>query len=353
MSFCYMPILKWKQGEQTTLRELSATDQEKMLPLIELMPFKSLTGETLNQGHQRDAKKTGQLLIKAGFDDQPIAVDTLYRIPSYASQTKLLIATSNQISKSGINKVYPVVHPGMVLSEPAEFIKLQDYEALILRIRVGTFLPIQIDSLITSLREALASPVPRIHVLLDMFDMVGASPTASAAAITPLITAALANDETSSVTVAGGGFPMSLAGIPQGNHSIPRTEYETYLLLRNIDFPDLKFGDYAVTNPIPMEGLDPTKMNPSCQIRYTRLMNWLLIKGQGSKTHGMGQYNQLSQLLVAHKDYSGKTYSFGDERYDYHAQNGSTSGSYMTWRRDATSHHVVFTVRQLRALLGI
>lgn len=353
MSFCYVPILKWKQGEQITFRELEDANYEQMLPLLELMPFKTLTGESLTEAHQRDANKNASLMIKAKFDDKPVAIDTLHRMPSYASQTKLLISTVNVLKKAGVKHIFPVIHPGMVLSEPKEFTKLQNYEAVVLRIKVQSFLPIQIDGLITCVRESLDSNLPEIHIVLDMSDMVGADENASANIVAPFIVAAFNNKNTKSVTFAGGGFPMSLAGIPQGNRSIARSELRTYQLLQKGHFPELRFGDYAVTNPTLLEGLDPTKMNPSCQIRYTRDLEWLLIKGQGSKTHGMAQYNQLSQLLISHSAFSGKKFSFGDERYDYHAQPGSKSGSYMTWRRDATSHHIVFTIKQMRALLGI
>ena len=63
----------------------------------------------------------------------------------------------------------------------------------------------------------------------------------------------------------------------------------------------------------------------------------------------MGQYNDLCRLLIASSDYSGANFSFGDFQYKAHAQVGASSGSLMTWRRDATNHHLVYTVRQLAA----
>jgi hypothetical protein len=347
-----MPILKWKQGEQITLRELDSGDQSKMMPLLELLPFKDIPNASFKDSFKAEQLKTAVKLIKADFDQYPIAIDTLLMAPGYPSQTKLMITTLLLLKSAGVNAV-PVIHPGMILAEPAEFQKLQLFGEVVLRIRTGTLLPIQVDNLITALRSALGTDATTIHILLDMHDIVGSLAPAKVAEVEPLIKAAMSNENSGSVIFAGGAFPMSLAGIAQGSSSIARVDYQAYRLLQGNGYPDIIFGDYAVTNPILLEGLDPTKMNPSVQIRYTRDMDWLLLKAGGSKTHGMGQYIPLCNLLVAHKDYSGNTYSYGDGRYFYHTQAGATSGSYMTWRRDATSHHLAFTVRQQRLLLGI
>ena len=351
MQFCYMPILKWKQGEQITLRELDTADQSKMIPLLELLPFKDIPNASFKESFKAEQNKSADKLLKAGFDQYPIAIDTLLMVPSYFSQTKLMIATLLLLKSSGVNAI-PVIHPGMILAEPTELQRLKDFNEVVLRIRTGTLLPVQVNTLITALKNALGTEAI-IHILLDMHDIVGSLAPAKVAEVEPLIQAAMSNENSASVILAGGAFPMSLAGIAQGSSSIARVDYQVYRLLQESGYQNIIFGDYAVTNPILLEGLDPTKMNPSVQIRYTRDMDWLLLKAGGSKTHGMGQYIALCNLLVAHNDYCGKTYSYGDGRYFHHTQEGATSGSYMTWRRDATSHHIAFTVRQQRRLLGI
>ena len=73
----------------------------------------------------------------------------------------------------------------------------------------------------------------------------------------------------------------------------------------------------------------------------------------GTRTSGFNQYNQLCQLLISDPDYSGQGFSFGDDRYYYHAQAGSPTGNLSTWRRDATSHHLALTVRNCATLFGI
>ena len=122
MTFCYMPILKWKQGEQITLRELADADRNKMLPLIELLPFKHSPLADFKGNLKFSLAKTSALLKKAKFDTKSIAIDTTLMEPTYSSQTKLMIASCKFLHKEGII-VIPVVHPGMILAEPSELDK--------------------------------------------------------------------------------------------------------------------------------------------------------------------------------------------------------------------------------------
>lgn len=352
MAFLYMPILKWKQGEQLTLRALEKPEQEVILPLIELMPihpgYKGLLKERLAQHLDESSKH----FLKAGYDEFPVGIDTIYIDPSYKSQTKMLVVCTNYLKKKGVN-VIPVILPAMVFSEPEFLADFVDVDQVILRVRVGTILPAQVEELLINLHKALNNDEIQIHVLFDMYNIVGTSSGAKADELEPLLKAAYAIDITQTVTVAGGSFPISLQGIKQGTHLLPRVEIHTFNKLHGDGFDNLLFGDYAVSNPTPLEGLDPTKMNPSAQIRYALDQDWLLYKGAGSKTQGMGQYNGLCKLLVTHEGYCKPNYSMGDKRYMYHTEAGATSGSYMTWRRDATSHHVVFSARQMMSLYGL
>jgi hypothetical protein len=352
MSFLYMPILKWKQGEQLTLKALDDADKNNLLPLVELLPIKPEYLGNLKERLAQHLTANAKHLVKAGYDSNPVGIDITAVEPGYHSQTRLLAATIKSLRRtSGVNAI-PVILPAMVLSDPDHLSSFGELPAVILRIRVGTFLADQVDTLINGLRAALGSDDTAVHVLFDMYDIVGTSPSAKADELTPLINAAYATPNVETVTIAGGSFLLSLQGLKQGMHLLPRVELQAYKQLRAAGYDQLRFGDYTVTNPLPLEGLDPTTMNPSAQIRYARQDDWLLFKAGGSKTYGMGQYNGLCHLLVAHEDYCQPDYSMGDARYHYHTTAGATTGSYMTWRRDATSHHIVFTARQMVELHG-
>ena len=191
-----------------------------------------------------------------------------------------------------------------------------------------------------------------LYVVLDMGSIGGIDLTALAEMFEPYVRDVTASGEITQVAIVGGSFPYSLAGTTVGvGTRLPRKELEVWKLLRTKgECGAVAFGDYGVTNPEPQEALDPETMNPAAAIRYTQKKEWWLLRGSGVRTKGKGgmkQYNSLCHLLVTNQDYAGQNFSYGDQRYFAHAQPGMTSGNFMTWRRDATSHHLVFTVRQM------
>lgn len=344
MTFCYVPILKWKQGEQTSLKVFPDAMRHCLMPLVELVPLKIPATTTFPAVLHNEIPKYIKLMNGAKFDVNPIGIDTTIITPSGIQDVKLLAAICARLKVGGIN-VVPVLHPQMIFHGAVDLPRLADFDEYILRVRPSTLIPEQLQHLAA---QVIANFMGKqLHVVLDTHDIVSTDPTALANSVIPFIIALQALGFVTTITFAGGSFPMSMQGIAQGTTQINRVEWQAYLPLK-AQFPDLKFGDYSVTNPVLLDVPTPGVMNPSVQIRYTRGNNWLILKGAGARTAGMHQYNGLCQLLVGHADYMGPGFSFGDERYMHHAQPGSTSGSYMTWRRDATSHHVVYTTRQLK-----
>lgn len=343
MTFCYMPILKWKQGEQKALKEFPSEIRHCLLPIIELMKLKRPLGATLSAAIDNELPKIIKTMVAAKFDEYPFGVDTSLMLPPH-NDIRLTIYVANKLQKNGI-QAFPVVHLAMLFHSMADISKLGDFPELILRVKPSTVLPEQIVNLLNEI-NLTHLPEHKWHVVLDAHDVVSTQATSLASQMSPFIDQLKVLPFIETITFSGGSFPMSMQGISQGSNSFDRVEWIAYQQLK-LTYPDLKFGDYSVTNPVLMEVEDPTKMNPSVQIRYTRLDNWLVFKAGGSKTSGMGQYNDLCRLLTTHKDYSQPPFSYGDSKYWHHAQPTSTSGNYMTWRRDATSHHIVYTTRQL------
>lgn len=344
MTFCYIPILKWKQGEQKALKEFPSELRHCLLPIIELMKVKVPQGVTVSTAINNEVPKITKVMTAAKFDENPVGIDTSLMLPPH-NDIRLTIHMASKLKKGGVVAI-PVIHPSMLFHSMADINKLEEFPELILRVKPSTVLPEQIVYLLNEIKENHL-PEHRWHVVLDAHDVVSTQATSLASQASPFIAQLQALPYIETITFSGGSFPMSMQGISQGSNSFDRVEWVAYQQLK-ATFPDLKFGDYSVTNPVLMEVEDPTKMNPSVQIRYTRQDNWLVFKAGGSKTSGMGQYNDLCRLLIMHKDYSQPPFSFGDQKYWDHAQPTSTSGNYMTWRRDATSHHIVYTARQLK-----
>jgi hypothetical protein len=267
-------------------------------------------------------------------------------------QAKLLVTVCRRLTHRGLT-IAPCILPQTLAESPADVAELGQYDDVILRIAIQACLPTQVNDIIKAGWDALANKHTRLHVLLDMHDIAGGDAAAIAASRKPYVVAALASSHARTVTLAGGSFPYFLTGIPKGQTKIQRLEWRVWRdLLADTDLSAVRFGDYTVTNPRPMEDIEPWKVNASAAIRYALKDEWLLLKAGAAKTYGFAQYNALSKLLITDPVYSGQTFSYGDGRYHYHAQPGATSGNLWTWRRDATSHHLALTTREIATLHG-
>jgi hypothetical protein len=248
---------------------------------------------------------------------------------------------------------WPVLRAVHAMADMASLADLRGQPAVIVR-AYGESTPLaDIQSVVAGVRKACGKRMP-IYVVLDLYALGDIDINAKAALLQPQVATLAASGDVAQIGMAGGSFPMNLGSLKQGvGNRLPRQELAIWKRLRAMpNCQGVIFGDYGVTNPEPLEDIDPTKMNPAAAIRYTLKNEWWVLRGAGVRTEGKGgmaQYNGLCTLLIRSPDYSGRTFSYGDERYYVHAQPGASSGNLTTWRRDATNHHVVFTVRQLLA----
>ncbi len=338
-TFSYFPILRWKQGEQGAVRYLDPGDRQQMLPLAEV--------QLLEAGSAQPKLKAS--LEKAQADAFPIGIDLSDAYSAPVPLNRLARLTST-FQAAGL-KVWPVVRASDALIGISNLSAFSGQPGLILRIFPNETDLLTTIALLTAVRKACGAAT-LMYAVVDLDAIGDINPSALAGMAHPFVKDILASRLVKQVALAGGSFPFSMMGIPLGATNMQlRIELEVWKHVRALPgCVKVAFGDYSVTNPKPLADLNPWEMNPAAAIRYTLKNHWWILRGTGIKTKGgggMAQYNSLCQLLVASPNYSGNTFSFGDGRYDHHATPGSTSGSLMTWRRDATSHHLVYTVRQL------
>lgn len=339
-NFVYVPFLRWKKGEQDALRYLEETDRERMLPVADVLE--------LEQG--RKQPKLVSQVVKSAGDKYPIGVDLSDAFDGPVPHDDLA-DVCQQLAQSGV-QVWPVVRARAALADLAGLSHLKPFAAIVVRVREGITFN-ELDAVLDGVRKAAGRTKP-IYLVLDMHAIGNAESAAKAAGVRKAVARYCAHPSLIQVVIAGGSFPMTLAGMKQGiNNYVDRKELEVWQALRaDPECRAVIFGDYCVTNPEPLEDLDPTKINPSAAIRYTLDTQWWVIRGAGTRSAGkggMGQYNDLCDILVNHGSYSGVGYSYGDDRYQYHAQPGSKTGNLMTWRRDATNHHLTLTLRTILA----
>jgi Beta protein len=339
----YLPILKWKQGERIALEHLSPPQWEGIVPLIELMSVAAAPdGASLRSALPSYLQKHGKQFQKTFPEDKAVAVDVRYVSPAYPRQVRLLQAVCARLQKEADRRVIPTLTESMVAAETPDLPLVKDYAEHALRIHMPGVDPTQIKDLVDLVRAA-GIRKNALHLILDQHSIVDADPAGRLPTIKPYLAAAIATG-CASVTLSGGSFPINLVGIKQGQKDIQRVEW---LMWKSIAgeaaYEGLRYGDYAVTNPALGPDLDPTTMNPSVAIRYASDGFWRLFKAGGFKKGKPNQYRSLCQLLLGDIVYSGATFSYGDDCYDKAANATLGNGNPSSWRRDATSHHLVLT----------
>src|SRR5579863_3629964 len=124
--FFYVPILKWKQGEQHALRQLHGLDRAGTLPLIELQPVSATTKLNLAEALKLAVGKSSEALVKASGKEYPVAIDTHMVIPTYSSQANLLFAVCQRLTKDGLI-VWPVLTPEILVDAKANLARFAVY----------------------------------------------------------------------------------------------------------------------------------------------------------------------------------------------------------------------------------
>jgi hypothetical protein len=153
------------------------------------------------------------------------------------------------------------------------------------------------------------------------------------------------------ITFAATGFPQDLSGV--AGQTISMVSRSEWIIWNSTTSGRIgrkpSFGDYGISHPEPVE-IDPRIMTRSASIRYTTEDNWLIVKGRSVKYFGSGQYYSLCQTLIHRQEYSGQSFSWGDEYINSCAAGQTGPGSAMTWRKVGNSHHLAFVVDQISNL---
>lgn len=320
---------------------LGAGDRQDMLPILEIMPPKASV--TL-------LASVAATLEKNHANGEPFGLD-LRHTRTGGVPIGVLAKLCSALRNAGYG-AFPTINSADLFAQPTQVGALAGMPEVVLRMRLQTLTLASCAAAVASVRKAVGKGA-RLHVVFD-FEPIGEVPTAPLSALaTPFVQSTLSQGDADVVALAGGSFPITLQGIPLGTGNLlPRREWHAWLHVRHQPgCAPLCFGDYAVTNPDLPDIVDPRALNASAAIRYALDDQWWLLRGRGTRTAGFAQYNTLCRVLIADARYHGAAFSYGDGRYFAHAQPGASSGNLTTWRRDATNHHLVQTMRRLAQLM--
>lgn len=336
----YVPILKWKRGEQHALLNLKDTDRAKMTPMFSIVSEadpESFTDKILRFWGDKYPTYVG--FHQNVFDDTSVKKDdfmlSILKLCKFKNINIIPVVCSNNDSNylSMIKSNLSLLTNGIVIHiKPNDF---KTYNVLIKNIISNTGVDKKDIDVIIDLY--------RINASLDM-DLY-----------TNLVSGVIRNlsiEGYRRIIFNASSFPETLAGTKQNSIcEIPRLEWNIWKSLKK-EF-DIGFGDYASDDPLDVTLTDGATIIPT--IRYTKENQWYIIRGAYNpmSPRDYQQFHKLCKMLVSRKDiYCGKAHCWGDKKIDECASTtcigvGCNHGNLETWVKISVNHHLTFTANQV------
>ena len=359
----YVPILKGKDGEFRALIRLTSSARNNLTPFIDI-PRRDLDLQTNKPKDPIDVylKRKAQKIHKAWGTHRQIFVDLFdldldLRIPSGTHFVEFLFSRLRNhdvraIPVTGLDRdddYNTAVEQIISVDKRGVAIRLQRED-----IEAPPSTQVDIKDLLVDLKMREKD----VHLVLDFRELHRNDLAQKVNDAMEFLINFADLKEWKTLTLSASGFPEHMGEVQR--HSlqlIPRTELGlweqvlTKLKEKNLTrFP--AFSDYGICHPDMLDF--NLAMNPSANIRYTILRDWLIVKGAGlkKKTHGRTSYEysqffELANTLRSNRNYCGREYSYGD-LYIYNCKMGAEGpGNLPKWREVGTNHHLTLVAEQI------
>ena len=337
----YMPILKWKRGEQAALANLGPADKISTLPVIELLVLPDADQAPDDQG-RGPFHAIVQQILRAWGTTTPIAVDMEDADGTTLHPIDVLFAAGRGV---GLQLV-PVTGPARSPDYQAAIARAvgSDHRGVVLRLSPDDLFDASMPANVQQVLTQLGVAPPDVDFLCDLGFIGGQNAPMLVTAVRGVLANIPVLATWRHLIVAASNLPSDFSTI-HGLGSVPRTEWALWNALRGAARSP-SFGDYAVAHPIytqvPFAG--------AANIRYTIASDWLIFRGfKVTMPGGFAQFVTMSQQLVLSPSFCGPGFSWGDGQIALYAGGASGTGNMTTWRAIATNHHIVFVLRQLAA----
>jgi hypothetical protein len=351
----YVPILKWKQGEQWACRGLAAAVAHNTYPVFEIPPrpvdAKTKAPTKSVEDYLDTVAKTIGASWKTG---SPFAVDVtlLEESIDHLSAGRAMERLFKQLRQDGLRPV-PVARSDHKPSrlQLAKKVAAAGGDGVMIRCLWDDVGHGTMNEMLAYLVGELDIPADRIDLLVDLRTVSADNFAGLEANVTHALGSILNPGSWRSLVVASSAFPRNLTGMKPGRRPIPRLDWKLYHALRPMENNlgrQMFYGDYGIAH-WEMADIDVVQMQMSANLRYTSDDDWVVFRGRSVNLEGYGQYIDLCALLVADGIYCGPDYSMGDQNYSL-TTNPAKPGNASSWRRDGTNHHVTFVVNQLATL---
>lgn len=337
MDRMYVPILKCKKGEQSALFNLTDDIKDKIIPLIEI-PYSSVT-----------TKKPIIELIESFWSERTFF---FYFMPEWYDNSL------EELQELIVNEIIPVVQNNKyaipvfdlsVFSSISE-VDIISQNGIAIRLRDNEFG--QIEDMLNPLFNDNILDRRSTDLILDLQYVAEKDLFSKTAVLKSAFSDLDVAAEFRSIIISSVSFPKTVSDLEVGQiYRFKRMEVDIFTLALKLE---KRFGfKYYYSDYGPTDNEDVAfviGMSPNFKIKYTTFGDFLCIKGLSLKRGGLdiGNVQQLAEILVNSSDFSGATYSWGDEKiYLLANKQYNSPGNLTTWVSYAMNHHITFITHQI------
>lgn len=352
MNNYYVPVLKWKRGEQKAIEYLIPPIKDCILPLIEIPPkeidWKTNTFKKSLYEHIVNIPTS----LSSNFQNQSIFLDTFNIQADGLLQNGITPIEFISANTTNVN-IIPVI-TSYDRTNYISALKTLLSNGIIheICIRIMNHDLANLNDLLTNIISEYSITPEHFHIVFDLKEISMNNAPLYEATIPLLVNNMLGVHEWKSITLIATSFPRTLEQIKKNNIALlPRCEFPLWKnIVNNVSLKRyIQFGDYCISNP-EYNDIDPRLLKTSGNIRYTIDNSFYVIKGVNTRDNGFSQMVNLSQNLIDSGHYCGQEYSYGDS-YIFNCSQGTDGpGNSEVWRRVGTNHHITFLVNQLSTL---
>lgn len=334
---CYIPILKAKQSECIALGHLKTKIKPLIMPLFELQPRENdrLLSRTIGQ-IERNWEKRLPLLLD-------LDKEYLSESPSEAIQN--LLKTFRHAYSEGYRFV-PVtgVNRGTAYQTALSSIFNPDLGICFRLVNEDLLEPSELNNKLESLKSYFKVDLKLVDLLLDFGTFLPSQSGIIATLAEVIINNIEHINNFHRLILSATAFPANLQGTPQSVNTIPREEWRIWTALkRNTKLKRLPlFSDYTIVYPVFPE-LDFRFVKIAPKIKYATRNKWLFIRGEKGNWPG---FRDVCQLLIQQPQYSGASFSWGDEYINECANSVEDTGNPQRWVTIGINHHLTLVARQ-------
>lgn len=326
----YVPIIKWKKGEQEALKELTDNIKDEIIPLIEITPDFNETKLDSTLKSWENQYFYYDVLPECYEDDDEIyfrilkKLDSKYVIPVLELEDDLdIISSADHCSSNGF----------------ALRITCDDAD----------------NDIITDSIDEISKTfdIGNIDLILDMKEITNEK---------YIVVKSILSDINNlqgfrNIILSSSSFPETLNGIERFELStVNRDDWFFWKKCTDKLNPKFKinlvYSDYGIDIPKFVSFIPG--MSPLFKIRYTYDDKFIILKGQTIKKGGLDKdsVSTLCNTLVSSEYFKGKDFSWGDNYIFEHSTNEAPSyGNLTTWIKVGANHHITFVINQLSTLL--